>query len=191
MVQTSKHVLIKTCVVLHHYQLTWMTPRGGVNSIPWCIVFQTNTSKIFVTSSLDSTACLERFDGVSSGWHLSCFEPVIACRHSLSHARPSPTIPGLLFVLHAFIMDVALFSFFQHGTRHIIESLNKAGHCINTLFLCGGLSKNELFIQTHADVTGQFHWKSSKGFQVWYCLMINICNIMTAKSLKDGRHCQY
>ena len=42
----------------------------------------------------------------------------------------------------------------QHGTRHIIESMNKAGHFIDTLFLCGGLTKNELFIQTHADVTG-------------------------------------
>ena len=189
MLQTSKHVLIKTCVVLHHYQLTWMTPRGGVNSIPWCIVFQTNISKILVTSSLDSTACLERFDGVSSGRHLSCFEPVIACCHSLLHPHSSPTIPVACFtrVYHG----CYFFSFFQHGTRHIIESLNKAGHRINTLFLCGGLTKNELFIQTHADVTGQFHWMPSKGFQVWYCLMINICNIMTAKSLKDGRHCQY
>jgi len=41
-----------------------------------------------------------------------------------------------------------------HGTRHIIESMNKAGHSIDTLLLCGGLTKNELFIQTHADVTG-------------------------------------
>lgn len=80
---------------------------------------------------------------------------------SLHVATPFYTLalplPFLLLVLHAFIMDVALFSFFQHGTRHIIESLNKAGHHINTLFLCGGLTKNELFIQTQADVTGQFH----------------------------------
>ena len=46
------------------------------------------------------------------------------------------------------------FFLLQHGTRHIIESMNKAGHFIDTLFLCGGLTKNELFIQTHADVTG-------------------------------------
>ena len=33
--------------------------------------------------------------------------------------------------------------------------MNKAGHSIDTLLLCGGLTKNELFIQTHADVTGK------------------------------------
>ena len=51
---------------------------------------------------------------------------------------------------------VPFFFHLQHGTRHIIESMNKAGHFIDTLFLCGGLTKNELFIQTHADVTGLF-----------------------------------
>ena len=85
-------------------------------------------------------------------------DALVALNSSLHVATPFYTVAllqlFLLFVLHAFIMDVALFSFFQHGTRHIIESLNKAGHRINTLLLCGGLTKNELFIQTHADVTG-------------------------------------
>ncbi|KAM7444684.1 hypothetical protein ABFA07_006777 [Porites harrisoni] len=52
------------------------------------------------------------------------------------------------------VLYLATLQALAHGTRHIIESLNKAGHRINTLFLCGGLTKNELFIQTHADVTG-------------------------------------
>ena len=42
----------------------------------------------------------------------------------------------------------------QHGTRHIISSMEGAGHRISMVFACGGLSKNQLFIQTHADVTG-------------------------------------
>ncbi|XP_069498176.1 FGGY carbohydrate kinase domain-containing protein isoform X2 [Ambystoma mexicanum] len=40
------------------------------------------------------------------------------------------------------------------GTRHIVETMHTAGHDINTLFLCGGLSKNPLFVQMHADITG-------------------------------------
>lgn len=52
------------------------------------------------------------------------------------------------------VLYLAALQALAHGTRHIVECLNKAGHSIDTLFLCGGLSKNELFIQTHADVTG-------------------------------------
>ncbi|XP_048966329.1 FGGY carbohydrate kinase domain-containing protein isoform X3 [Canis lupus dingo] len=40
------------------------------------------------------------------------------------------------------------------GTRLIIEAMEAAGHSISTLFLCGGLSKNPLFVQMHADITG-------------------------------------
>ncbi|XP_014726040.1 PREDICTED: FGGY carbohydrate kinase domain-containing protein isoform X2 [Sturnus vulgaris] len=41
------------------------------------------------------------------------------------------------------------------GTRHILEAMQAAGHDISTLFLCGGLSKNPLFVQMHADITGK------------------------------------
>ncbi|XP_073449959.1 FGGY carbohydrate kinase domain-containing protein isoform X2 [Aquarana catesbeiana] len=40
------------------------------------------------------------------------------------------------------------------GTRHIIEAMKTSGHAVSSLFMCGGLSKNPLFVQTHADVTG-------------------------------------
>ncbi|XP_077784815.1 FGGY carbohydrate kinase domain-containing protein isoform X4 [Podarcis muralis] len=40
------------------------------------------------------------------------------------------------------------------GTRHIVETMQAAGHDVNTLFMCGGLSKNPLFVQMHADITG-------------------------------------
>lgn len=52
------------------------------------------------------------------------------------------------------VLYLAALQAIAHGTRHIVECMNKAGHSIDTLFLCGGLIKNELFIQTHADVTG-------------------------------------
>ncbi|XP_040264004.1 FGGY carbohydrate kinase domain-containing protein isoform X2 [Bufo bufo] len=40
------------------------------------------------------------------------------------------------------------------GTRHILETMKSSGHNISSLFLCGGLSKNPLFVQMHADITG-------------------------------------
>lgn len=45
--------------------------------------------------------------------------------------------------------------FLKLGTRHILEAMQAAGHEITTLFLCGGLSKNPLFVQMHADITGK------------------------------------
>lgn len=45
--------------------------------------------------------------------------------------------------------------------------MQAAGHEITTLFLCGGLSKNPLFVQMHADITGELgegHGKEWKYF---------------------------
>ncbi|KXJ07917.1 FGGY carbohydrate kinase domain-containing protein [Exaiptasia diaphana] len=52
------------------------------------------------------------------------------------------------------ILYVSTLQALAYGTRHIIDCMNDAGHHVNTLFLCGGLTKNPLFVQTHADVTG-------------------------------------
>uniref|UniRef100_A0A5B7BYR1 FGGY carbohydrate kinase domain-containing protein n=1 Tax=Davidia involucrata TaxID=16924 RepID=A0A5B7BYR1_DAVIN len=41
-----------------------------------------------------------------------------------------------------------------YGTRHIVEHCNAHGHKIDTLLACGGLAKNPLFIQEHADIIG-------------------------------------
>eukprot|EP00069_Balaena_mysticetus_P015787 bmy_09416T0 len=34
--------------------------------------------------------------------------------------------------------------------------MESAGHSISTLFLCGGLGKNPLFVQMHADITDSY-----------------------------------
>jgi FGGY-family pentulose kinase len=41
-----------------------------------------------------------------------------------------------------------------YGTRHIIEAMNEKGYEISEIYLCGGHTKNEVFLQEHADVTG-------------------------------------
>ncbi len=41
-----------------------------------------------------------------------------------------------------------------YGTRHIIETLNAAGHRIERVMICGGGAKNALSLREHADATG-------------------------------------
>ena len=42
----------------------------------------------------------------------------------------------------------------QYGTRHIVDSMKLAGQKVNLVIVCGGLAKNKLYIQTHADILG-------------------------------------
>ncbi|XP_013907860.1 PREDICTED: FGGY carbohydrate kinase domain-containing protein isoform X3 [Thamnophis sirtalis] len=60
----------------------------------------------------------------------------------------SQSIDDLALIYLATVQAIAL------GTRHIVETMQVAGHHINTLFMCGGLSKNPLFVQMHADIVG-------------------------------------
>jgi FGGY-family pentulose kinase len=41
-----------------------------------------------------------------------------------------------------------------YGTRHIIEVMNKKGYDISEIYMCGGHTKNEIFLKEHADITG-------------------------------------
>jgi len=41
-----------------------------------------------------------------------------------------------------------------YNVKHIITSLQKSGYNFDSMFVCGGLSKNDLYVSTHADVTG-------------------------------------
>ncbi|KAK2822065.1 hypothetical protein Q5P01_022130 [Channa striata] len=60
----------------------------------------------------------------------------------------SQTLDDLALLYLATVQALAL------GTLHILENMKKAGHDIRTFFLCGGLSKNPLFVQIHANATG-------------------------------------
>ncbi|MDE9483543.1 FGGY-family carbohydrate kinase [Xenorhabdus bovienii] len=42
-----------------------------------------------------------------------------------------------------------------YGTRHIIDTLIKAGHQIDRLVICGGATKNALWLREYANATGQ------------------------------------
>lgn len=68
---------------------------------------------------------------------------------------------------YATILMLSSASPFKLGTRFIIEAMEAAGHSISTLFLCGGLSKNPLFVQMHADVTGKSGKEETRSFLAW------------------------
>lgn len=41
-----------------------------------------------------------------------------------------------------------------YGTRHIVETMNEKGYSIDTIFACGGGTKNAVFLREHADALG-------------------------------------
>ncbi|GBN10049.1 FGGY carbohydrate kinase domain-containing protein [Araneus ventricosus] len=49
---------------------------------------------------------------------------------------------------------VATVQSLAYSTKHIISALQEKGHIIKCLLVCGGLSKNPLYVQMHADITG-------------------------------------
>ncbi|XP_072219854.1 FGGY carbohydrate kinase domain-containing protein isoform X3 [Leuresthes tenuis] len=93
------------------------------------------------------------------GFHLPCEQlPVTSrmamicgtssCHMAVIGLSLSQTLDDLALLYLATVQALAL------GTLHILEAMKEAGHDIRTLFLCGGLSKNTLFVQIHANATG-------------------------------------
>ncbi|KAJ8779705.1 hypothetical protein J1605_012589 [Eschrichtius robustus] len=77
--------------------------------------------------------------------------PTACCRRSfiaVTGLKLSQDLDDLAILYLATVQAIAF------GTRLIIEAMESAGHSISTLFLCGGLGKNPLFVQMHADITG-------------------------------------
>ena len=52
------------------------------------------------------------------------------------------------------LLSLATIQAIAHGTRHIIDAMNRSGFAITTLMACGGDTKNAVFVREHADITG-------------------------------------
>lgn len=81
--------------------------------------------------------------------------------HGNRSPRADPTLRGAIsgLTLSATADDLArlylaTIQAVAHGTRHIVETLNRKGYAIRTLFICGGGTKNPVFLREHADITG-------------------------------------
>lgn len=78
-------------------------------------------------------------------------------RSPVADPKAMGVISGL--TLHASPEDLALLYLatvqsIAYGTKHIVDHCNAHGLKIDTLLACGGLSKNKLYIQEHANVVG-------------------------------------
>lgn len=82
------------------------------------------------------------FHGNRSPWA----DPTL--RGMVSGHALSATLDDLAVLYLATIQAIA------YGTRHIIEAMNAAGYRIDTIFACGGGTKNPVFLREHADITG-------------------------------------
>jgi len=69
-------------------------------------------------------------------------------RGAISGLTLSATADDLARLYLAAIQAVA------YGTRHIVEEMNRRGYAIDTLLVCGGGTKNPVFLREHADITG-------------------------------------
>lgn len=67
-------------------------------------------------------------------------------RGSISGLELSDSIRDLALTYHATVQSIAL------QTRHIVESLNAAGHKITAIYMSGGQAKNAMLMQLFADV---------------------------------------
>lgn len=81
--------------------------------------------------------------------------------HGNRSPRANPTLKGMMvgLTLSQTVDDLArqylaAVQAVAYGTRHILEEINRKGHPIRELFICGGGTKNPVFLREHADITG-------------------------------------
>lgn len=81
--------------------------------------------------------------------------------HGNRSPRANPTLKGVIsgLTLSADGDDLArqylaAIQAVAYGTRHILEEMNRKGYAISSILICGGGTKNPVFLREHADITG-------------------------------------
>jgi FGGY-family pentulose kinase len=69
-------------------------------------------------------------------------------RGVISGLKLTDQVDALALLYLATIQGIA------HGTRHIVDTMNLNGYAIETVFACGGDTKNPVFLREHADISG-------------------------------------
>ncbi|XP_059145427.1 FGGY carbohydrate kinase domain-containing protein-like [Physella acuta] len=52
------------------------------------------------------------------------------------------------------ILYLAMVQALAYGTKHIVSEMERCGHVISSIYFCGGLRSNSLYMKTHSDVLG-------------------------------------
>ena len=109
----------------------------------------------------DRVAVLAKSAGLSSSAELTRDFHLQPDFHGNRSPRANPTLRGAIsgLQLSSTADDLALqylaaIQAVAYGTRHILEEMNRKGYAIDSIMVCGGGSKNPLFLREHADITG-------------------------------------
>lgn len=94
--------------------------------------------------------------------HPTAYFHVLADHHGNRSPRANPNARGMVSGLTLETGRVSLARYYlatlqsiAYGTRHIIDALEAAGHSITRLVMCGGATKNPLWLQEYANATGR------------------------------------
>jgi FGGY-family pentulose kinase len=86
---------------------------------------------------------------------------VLPDHHGNRSPRADPTLRGMVSGLALddsmdalALLYLATVQALAHGTKHVLDACNAAGHHVDTIVACGGDAKNPLFLREHADITG-------------------------------------
>ncbi|GLO63735.1 ribulokinase [Vibrio sp. MACH09] len=86
---------------------------------------------------------------------------MLGYHHGNRSPRANPTLKGMITglsldeSLDALAIEyLAAIQSVAYGTRHIIEAMRQNGHDITKITMCGGGTKNPLWLREHADITG-------------------------------------
>ncbi len=81
--------------------------------------------------------------------------------HGNRSPRANPNLRGMISGLKLSgtpddlaLLYLAAIQAIAHGTRHIIDEMNRAGFEIDLILACGGGTKNPVFLREHSDITG-------------------------------------
>ena len=148
----------------------WWLNEGGQSASGSLIDWTLRQSDAWLALEAEAAATHGSAYAVANAWvaALQAREPeptrhlhVLADHHGNRSPRADPAARGIMAGLslehgpdalaRRYLATVQALAY---GTRHIIDSLNEAGHRIQRVVMCGGGTRNPLLLREHADATG-------------------------------------